>query len=69
MTQRYRYTGTPSLTKDIKEGGVPTGELNVGECGTAHPVIADQPRFLWEFTSDRGFVINCPKHDLQVVGE
>jgi len=67
MTQQFTYIGTPTLTKDIKEGGVPTGQLNVGECGTAHPVIADQPGFLWMFTSDRGFSMTCPKLDLKEI--
>lgn len=65
MTQRFIYTGTPALTADVKTGGVPTGELNVGECGTAQPMGAQSPWGFWVFTSDRGVTITCPKHDLK----
>lgn len=63
--QRFTYVGTPTLTKDVKQGGVPDGRLHTGESGVACPVDPAHVGGFWKFTSDRGFTMMCPKQDLR----
>ena len=66
----YTYTGTPSLTKDIKHDGVPTGDLNPGDIVEAWPLFDDHPDFLWVLVNTRNnFTTKCPKHDLRLIYE
>ncbi len=65
MNNRYVFNGTPPLTKEIKKGGVPTGDLMPGETGIAFPCEVNNPEGFWEFTSDRGFTMIVPPHDIQ----
>jgi len=63
---RARFVGTPPGTHDPKHPeNKPTGELMPGEYGYARPVNKAHPNYLWLFTSDRGFSMVCPPHDIR----
>lgn len=63
---RVQFVGLPPGTHDPKHPeNKPTGDLMPGEFGIAKPVRDDHPGFVWLFTSDRGFSMVVPPHDLR----
>ena len=65
---RVVFTGFPPSAegldtrhKDYK----PSGELMPGEWGVAKPAIDGEVNFMWNFTSDRGFSMMVPPHDIK----
>ena len=64
---RVSFNGFPPSDEglDIRHPDYkPTDKLSRGDWGVAKPAIADQPNFMWNFTSDRGFSMMVPPHDL-----
>jgi len=63
---RVKFTGFPPGELDSRHKDFePSGELMPGEYGMAKPAMADQPDYMWHFTSDRGFSITIPPHDVK----
>lgn len=63
---RARYTGMEPGKYDVKHPKYePSGELLKGETGYAKPIRPEHRQFMWVFTSDRGFTMMVPPHDLE----
>ena len=63
---RAQFVGTPPAEFETRHPDYkPSGELMPGEHGHAKPTAGGDPRGLWHFTSDRGFTMVCPPHDLR----
>jgi len=60
------YVGVPPGTHDPKHPeNKPTGDLMPGESGMARPIHPEHPGYMWYFTSDKGFSMVVPPHDIR----
>ncbi len=61
---RAQFIGTPPAELDTRHPDYkPSGELMPGEYGYARPL--DDPNGPWYFTSDKGFSMLTPPHDIR----
>jgi hypothetical protein len=61
---RAQFIGTPPAELDTRHPDYePSGKLMPGEYGHAKPV--ENPKGPWYFTSDKGFSMLCPPHDIR----
>jgi len=61
---RAQFVGAPPAELDTKHPDYePSGEMMPGEFGFARP--DNNPEGLWYFTSDRGFSMIVPPHDIR----